>query len=164
MNCGSLGIHLQGNEENNFAEVKEMYPNTYINMMHNLAVGFNPHPPPPPPAQNLWKFHHFVSCLSINYFKALTSPFCGSPPSNWNIWRSQLFTFKLYHIYNKTLVFSLERLDTSSSNYPPQPGKVWIPHPTGTDNRQMLMGCMGGRRGMLKLQIDCCNSFKCLVF
>ena len=45
MNCGSLGIHLQGNEENNFAEVKEMYPNTYINMMHNLAVGFNPHPP-----------------------------------------------------------------------------------------------------------------------
>lgn len=47
MNCGSLGIHLQGNEENNFAEVKEMYPNTYINMMHNLAVGFNPHPPPP---------------------------------------------------------------------------------------------------------------------
>lgn len=51
MNCGSLGIHLQGNEENNFAEVKEMYPNTFINMMHNLAVGFNP--PPPPPAQNL---------------------------------------------------------------------------------------------------------------
>lgn len=150
-------------KKNYFAEVKEMYPNTYINMMHNLAVGFNP-PPPPPPAQNLWKFHHFVSCLSINHFKALTSPFCGSPPSNWNIWRSQLFTFKLYHIYNKTLVFSLERLDTSSSNYPPQPGKVWIPHPTGTDNRQMLMGCMGGRRGMLKLQIDCCNSFKCLVF
>ena len=54
MNCGSLDIHLQGNEENNFAEVKEMYPNTYINMMHNLTVGFNP-PPPPPPAQNLWK-------------------------------------------------------------------------------------------------------------
>ena len=27
MNCGSLDIHLQGNEENNFAEVKEMYPN-----------------------------------------------------------------------------------------------------------------------------------------
>ena len=53
MNCGSLDIHLQGNEENNFAEVKEMYPNTYINMMHNLAVGFNPPPPPPPPAQNL---------------------------------------------------------------------------------------------------------------
>ena len=50
MNCGSLDIHLQGNEENNFAEVKEMYP-TFINMMHNLAVGFNP--PPPPPAQNL---------------------------------------------------------------------------------------------------------------
>lgn len=48
MNSGSLDIHLQGNEENNFAEVKEMYPNTYINMMHNLAVGFNPHPPPPP--------------------------------------------------------------------------------------------------------------------
>ena len=48
MNCGSLDIHLQGNEENNFAEVKEMYPNTYINMMHNLAVGFNPPPPPPP--------------------------------------------------------------------------------------------------------------------
>ena len=46
MNCGSLDIHLQGNEENNFAEVKEMYPNTFINMMHNLAVGFNPHPPP----------------------------------------------------------------------------------------------------------------------
>lgn len=73
MNCGSLDIHLQGNEENNFAEVKEMYPNTYINMMHNLAVGFNP--PPPPPAQNLWKFLHFV-----NHFKALKSPFCGSPP------------------------------------------------------------------------------------
>lgn len=50
MNCGSLDIHLRRNEENNFAEVKEMYPNTYINMMHNLAVGFNP---PPPPAQNL---------------------------------------------------------------------------------------------------------------
>ena len=49
MNCGSLDIHLQGNEENNFAEVKEMYPNTYINMMHNLAVGFNPPPPPPQP-------------------------------------------------------------------------------------------------------------------
>ena len=49
MNSGSLDIHLQGNEENNFAEVKEMYPNTYINMMHNLAVGFNPPPPPPPP-------------------------------------------------------------------------------------------------------------------
>ena len=48
MNCGSLDIHLQGNEENNFAEVKEMYPNTFINMMHNLAVGFNPPPPPPP--------------------------------------------------------------------------------------------------------------------
>lgn len=48
MNCGSLDIHLQGNEENNFAEVKEMYPNTYINMMHNLAVGFNPPPPPQP--------------------------------------------------------------------------------------------------------------------
>lgn len=42
-------MHLQGNEENNFAEVKEMYPNTYINMMHNLAVGFNPPPPPPQP-------------------------------------------------------------------------------------------------------------------
>ena len=41
-------MHLQGNEENNFAEVKEMYPNTYINMMHNLAVGFNPPPPPQP--------------------------------------------------------------------------------------------------------------------
>lgn len=53
MNCGSLDIHLQGNEENNFAEVKEMYPNTFINMMHNLAVGFNPPSPPPPPAQNL---------------------------------------------------------------------------------------------------------------
>lgn len=49
MNCGSLDIHLQGNEENNFAEVKEMYPNTFINMMHNLAVGFNPPPPPPQP-------------------------------------------------------------------------------------------------------------------
>lgn len=48
MNCGSLDIHLQGNEENNFAEVKEMYPNTFINMMHNLAVGFNPPPPPQP--------------------------------------------------------------------------------------------------------------------
>ena len=50
MNCGSLDIHLQGNEENNFAEVKEMYPNTFINMMHNLAVGFNPPSPPPPPS------------------------------------------------------------------------------------------------------------------
>ena len=49
MNCGSLDIHLQGNEENNFAEVKEMYPNTFINMMHNLAVGFNSPPPPPQP-------------------------------------------------------------------------------------------------------------------
>ena len=49
MNSGSLDIHLQGNEENNFAEVKEMYPNTYINMMHNLGVGLNPPPPPPPP-------------------------------------------------------------------------------------------------------------------
>lgn len=47
MNCGSLDIHLRRNEENNFAEVKEMYPNTYINMMHNLAVGFNPPPPQP---------------------------------------------------------------------------------------------------------------------
>ena len=53
MNSGSLDIHLQGNEENNFAEVKEMYPNTYINMMHNLAVGFNPHPPPPPSTKPL---------------------------------------------------------------------------------------------------------------
>lgn len=51
MNCGSLDIHLQGNEENNFAEVEEMYPNTYINMMHNLAVGFNPPPPSPKPLE-----------------------------------------------------------------------------------------------------------------
>ena len=35
MKSGSLDIHLLGNEENNFAEVKEMYPNTCINMMHN---------------------------------------------------------------------------------------------------------------------------------
>lgn len=52
MNCGSLDIHLQGNEENNFAEVKEMYPNTFINMMHNLAVGFNPPPPQPKTFRN----------------------------------------------------------------------------------------------------------------
>ena len=36
-------------KKNYFAEAKEMYPNTYINMMHNLAVGFNPPPPPPQP-------------------------------------------------------------------------------------------------------------------
>ena len=37
----------------------------------------------------------------------------------------------------------MKRLDTYGSNSPTQPGKVPIPHPSGTDNGQMPVGCPG---------------------
>lgn len=39
--------------------------------------------------------------------------------------------------------FPLEILDTYSSNFPPQPGKVQIPHSPGTENAQLPVGCPG---------------------
>ena len=38
------------------------------------------------------------------------------------------------------LVFSLEILDSSDSNFPPQPGKIQIPHPPGKDDSQTPVG------------------------
>ena len=38
---------------------------------------------------------------------------------------------------------TLKRLDTSSSNAPPHPGRVQIPHLLGMGDGQMLMGCPG---------------------
>lgn len=40
--------------------------------------------------------------------------------------------------------FPLEILDTCSSNFPPQPGKVQIIHSPDTENAQMPVGCPGG--------------------
>ena len=47
-----------------------------------------------------------------------------------------------YSLKIKTCIM-LSRLDTFSSNSPPQPGKVQIPHPSGKDDGQMLVGCLG---------------------
>ena len=41
----------------------------------------------------------------------------------------------------------LERLDNSVSNSPPQPGKVQISHPQGTDEGKIPVGCLGVEGG-----------------
>ena len=43
-----------------------------------------------------------------------------------------------------TCCILLERLSTSVSNFPPQPGKVKIPHPMGMDDGKIPVGCRGG--------------------
>lgn len=45
----------------------------------------------------------------------------------------------------------MERLDTSGSNFPPQPNKVQIPHHPGMGNGQIPVDCP---RGMLRLRIN----------
>ena len=45
----------------------------------------------------------------------------------------------------------MERLDTSGSNFPPQPNKVQIPHHPGMGNSQIPVDCP---RGMLRLRIN----------
>ena len=54
----------------------------------------------------------------------------------------------------------MERLDTSGSNFPPQPDKVQILHHPGMGNGQIHVSCRGGGGGeggrMLKLRINRC--------
>ena len=56
------------------------------------------------------------------------------------------FTFEI-----KSLIFSLEILDSSDSNFPPQPGKIQIPHPPGKDDSQMPMGFPGRGCGSFEM-------------
>lgn len=54
----------------------------------------------------------------------------------------------------------MERLDTSGSNFPPQPDKVQILHHPGMGNDQIPVSCRGGGGGrggrMLRLRINRC--------
>ena len=52
----------------------------------------------------------------------------------------------------------MDRVDTSDSNFPPQPGKVQIPHPLHTNDSQKPLGCLErevGRGGVEALNSWC---------
>ena len=111
-----------------------------------------------PPLATLQAFE----LLKIGYFKFLLPPsprprsHLNAPPNiKWSLMcstnvveLSKVMGKFLLLLYKKMCIqgfhcITLKRLDTSSSNAPPHPGRVQIPHLLGMGDGQMLMGCPG---------------------
>ena len=112
-------------------------PPWYLNFLRISLFKFLSLPPSLPPSLPQGK-------ISDHYFIL----FCSELFAH----KSKLLTWKLPHILKYNTYILLKRIDTSSSNSPPQHDKIQIPHLLGMDNGQMLVFFPG----TLKLWIDWC--------